>query len=534
LIDPDGTEPEVTGCPGARQPTANSQNGATICRLVTGTRRRGERPIRRFDLVLAQRDRSVDSSPALPAAEAPARRAVPDSTRVVLIALVIAAAAFRLWGLGADRLNFDEAFTAMAGRLPLSDLFQFLRVHDSHPPLDYLLHAPLAQIGANEFLFRLPSALCSIAAVALFAWWVRHRGLVGIVATGLLAFSAFQLVHGRQARMYADMELIGVATVVLADTWLRRPRSWHAPAIGALVMVGLLTHVSMFLLGAGLLLLAGRRTDREAWRWRAGLAAGAAGWGVLWGPSFLVQTRGGHSDWIPRTTVARMIDTYGRLITYHTELHLFVLIAVGLGAVVLVRSDRKLGRVWLCCVLVPAALAALTGTVAPVLLDRTLTVVSWGPLLAIAFLVGAVAKRSRLAGTLSILLLAVIMIPPALTVVTQQSNPDRILRHIARVARPGDVVAIHPAGRFHELVWSIGVRGDPYRLVSLPGIAHTKALEIGTTHPLTGRTWLLDWTRHRLQLRNQPTCAHTWARAGADLHCLVRVRPTPYRHVART
>jgi len=472
--------------------------------------------------VLEQRDRPVETNPTSQrtTGSPEIRGVVRDPAGKILIALVIAAAFLRLWGLGADRLNFDEAFTAMAGRLPIGNLFQFLRVHDSHPPLDYLFH--------------MPSALCSIAAVALFAWWMRDRGLAGIVATGLLAVSAFQLIHGRQARMYADMELIGVATAVLADTWLRRPRRWHAPAIGALVMIGLLTHVSMFLLGAGLLLLAGGRTDREAWRWRGGLAAGAVAWGLLWGPSFLVQTQGGHSDWIPRTTLNGMITNFGRLITYESGLHVFALIAVGLGAIVLVRADRRLGRVWACCVLVPCALAALTGTVAPVLLDRTLTVVAWGPLLAIGFLVASAAKRSRLVGALSIVLLVFVMVPPALTVVTQRSNPDLVLRHIARVVRPGDVVAIHPAGRFHELVWSIGVRGKAYRVVTVPGLPHTKGLELGTTHARSGRTWLLDWTRHRLRLQQQPQCARTWTRAGAHLHCLASVQRQPRGHIPRT
>ena len=310
----------------------------------------------------------------------------------VLASLVVVGALLRLWGLGAHRLGFDEAFTAMAGRLRLGDLFAYLRVRDSHPPLDYLIRAPLARAGVDEFLFRLPSAVCSIGAVALFAWWMRRRGLAGIVATALLAVSAFQLAHGREARMYADMELIGVAGAVLAEAWLRRPRRWHAPAIGALVLVGLLTHVSMFLLGAGLLVLAGRRTDRAAWQWRIALAAGLAGWAVLWGPSFLEQTRGGHSNWIPRTTLAGMIHTVGRLVTYQPGLHLFAVVAVAAGAFLLARADRRLARVWVCCVLVPAGLAALTGIVAPVLLDRTLTVVSWGPLLALGYLVSSVAQ----------------------------------------------------------------------------------------------------------------------------------------------
>src|SRR5262249_34274333 len=142
----------------------------------------------------------------------------------LLGALVGVGVVLRVWGLGAHRLGFDEAFTAMAGRKSVTDLLAYLRVRDSHPPLDYLIHVPLARAGVRELVFRAPSVVCSIGALVLFAWWMRSRGLAGIVATGLLAFSTFQLVHGREARMYADLELLGVAAAVVADSWLRRPR----------------------------------------------------------------------------------------------------------------------------------------------------------------------------------------------------------------------------------------------------------------------------------------------------------------------
>ncbi len=58
--------------------------------------------------------------------------------------LVATGAVLRLWDLGASRLNYDESFTAMAGRLPIVQLFGFLRRSDSHPPLDYLLRAPIS------------------------------------------------------------------------------------------------------------------------------------------------------------------------------------------------------------------------------------------------------------------------------------------------------------------------------------------------------------------------------------------------------
>src|SRR5579863_8601968 len=123
-----------------------------------------------------------------------------------LVAIVLAGAVLRLWGLGSSPLNFDESFTAMAGRLPLGGMFDFLRAHDSHPPLDYVLQLPLARARASAFVFRLPAVACSIGALALFAWWMRDRALVGIVATAAMAICAFQLAHGREARMYAVME----------------------------------------------------------------------------------------------------------------------------------------------------------------------------------------------------------------------------------------------------------------------------------------------------------------------------------------
>src|SRR5262249_4758835 len=146
---------------------------------------------------------------------------------VTLLTLTATGAVLRWWGVGANRLGYDEAFTATVGRMPIFDALRFLRNNDSHPPLDYLIHAPLARAGADELLFRLPSVFCSIAALAVFAWWTRGRGISGVVATALMAFSAFELVHGRTARMYAELELFGVLAAVFADAWLRRPRRWH-------------------------------------------------------------------------------------------------------------------------------------------------------------------------------------------------------------------------------------------------------------------------------------------------------------------
>jgi hypothetical protein len=463
--------------------------------------------------------------------------AVPATTAVVLVGLVGAGAVLRLWGLGANRLGFDEAFTALAGRMPVGTMLSYLRTRDSHPPLDYLLRAPLDRATTSAWLLRLPSVACSIGAVALLAWWLRRWGIAAMVATALIAVAPFFVLHGRDARMYAELQLLGVGAAVLADAWLRRPRRRHAVAIGVLVLAGLLTHVQVFLLAGGLVVLAGIRTDRAAWEWRAGIAAGIAGWAVLWGPSFWVQQAGGHSSWIPRTTVDGVVQTVGSLIATDAAWRLPVLAAVVVGGWAVARADRHLGRVVLCCSFVPIALAALAGTDAPVLIDRTLTVAAWGLVVALGFLVAvlvhAAAKAVRVAGVGLLVGLLALTLPSSVHAVATPSEPDRVLRAVAALAGPGDAVVLFPGPRLHELVWSLGVvRGGAFQDVRV--VDHPQVRGILLEGDATGRLWWLRWKHRRDHEPDWPRCAARVQLPGAVLDCLLpppgalAVTPGPY------
>ena len=473
-----------------------------------------------MDVATAVPTRRAGQSPHSRVTTRSSRPSTARTTAWALAALVAVGAVLRIWGLGANRLGYDEAFTAMAGRLPLGDLFRHLRLNDSHPPLDYLLRAPLARAGVDEFLFRLPSALCSVAALALFAVWMRRFGVAGVFATGLFAVSAFELIHGRTARMYAELELIGVLVAMLAFAWLDRPRRWHAPAVALLACAALLTHVSGFLLAGGLVAVAGLRRDREAWRWRAGVAAGGAAWAVLWGRSFLVQARGGHSDWIPRTTVDGIVHTFGRLVAYDPRFAAPILLGVTAGTVVVWRRDRRLGRVLVCCSFVPMLLAAAAGTVEPVLLDRALTVAAWGPMLAIGFLLVGFGRVARPIGVVAVAVVAVVAVGAGIHVVATTTGPDRVLRHLEAVARPGDLVAIRPAGKLPEIEWSLGVRShQPYRVVKVQGLANSSGILLGAG-PWSGTTWLLDWSHRPLPGGAGTACAPPWGGSGSRVLCI--------------
>ena len=448
----------------------------------------------------------------------------------LLALIVVIGAGLRFWHLGASRFSYDEAFTAMAGRLPLGGLSDFITRHDSHPPLDYLIHAPFARAGVSEFWFRFPSVSISIAALALLAWWLRSRRGVAIWATIVMAVDPFQISHGRDARMYAELEFIGVAVAALTSAWLTRPRTRHAVLLGVLVFAGLLTHVSMFLLAAGLMTVPGLRRDRPAWQWRGAIASGGLGWALVWGTHFVIQAKGGHSSWIPSTTPATLATAVSHLLTFESALVLPAVAAIVAGAVLIVRSDRRLGRVWLCCFAVPVAIAAVAGLAEPVVLDRTFTLMSWAPVVALAFVLDAVVRRNRFVGALALTSLVAIALPSSLAIVDSHSGPNSPLRALEARVRPGDIVAVQPLSKAPELQWSLGVQThSSTRQVSVPGNPRAFGIRIGTG-AATGRVWLLNWNAHHGPADLSSPCGPQWGAGRVRIRCLIAGTVTTASH----
>ena len=173
------------------------------------------------------------------------------------------------------------------------------------------------------------------------------------------------------------------------------------------------------------------------------------------------------------------------------------------------------------------AVAAVAGLALPVVIDRTFTVVAWGPVLAIAFALDAVASRHRAAGAVAFVALLAVMLPSTAYAVTVRSGPDVAIRHLQSVAHTGDVIAVRPAWKGVETQWSIGVRGGrAFRTVHVAALPDAASRVIGRG-PATGRVWVLDW--HHYALANAAPCAPTWQRGTSRVEC-VRVSP---RSIAR-
>jgi hypothetical protein len=416
--------------------------------------------------------------------------------------------------------SYDESFTAMAGRHGLSSLPAYLRAADVHPPLDYVLRAPLAHLGVGDFVFRTPSVVLSVAALALFAFWMRDRGRVGLIATLLLAVSPFQIGYGSEARMYAALQLVGIAAALVTEQWLSSPRRWHAPVVAGLVLLGLLDHVSAFLLVAGVLAVAGTRRDLVAWRWRAWVAAGVASWGALWGASFLDQLGVGAVGRIPRTSAGRFVDAVSNSVTFTNGLAVLVAAAVAVGGALLCRSDRRLGQVWLALGVLPYIAGAALGLFVHFFLDRSLTIAAWAPALAIAWLLDVVMERSVVERAVAVAAVVVLAVPSTIGFLAGSWGSGASADVVAASAAAGDRVVVVPAW-YHQLVdWEIGVHGPAgSHRVAVDDIADAAGVVVGD-HRRGRRTWLVTMTDNPDRYTQFPRCAPDRTDGSARILCL--------------
>ncbi len=228
---------------------------------------------------------------------------------VAAVAVVLLAAAMRLWGLGRESLWLDEATSLMLARLPVREIAAWTAL-DLHPPLYYALLRAWISLGQSEAAVRGLSALASVLTVVV----VCHLGYdlfdrpTGLIAGLLLAVSPYAIWYGQEARMYALLALLLTALVWLALRVLGDPQPRGARWLAWIgyVLAGaaaLYTHYYAFF-GLGIanllfvyLALRRRLDKRRVWKWLAAQAAVALLF-APWLPTLLALVRGGSGGWL--------------------------------------------------------------------------------------------------------------------------------------------------------------------------------------------------------------------------------------------
>jgi hypothetical protein len=295
---------------------------------------------------------------------------------------------------------------------------------------------------------------------------------------------------------------------VLLDRWFRAPQRWHALAVGALVFIGAMDHVSMLLFAPGLIAAAGLRRDRDAWRWRLGVVSGLLAWAAVWGMSFLDQRHANAADWVPTTSPPSVRAALGRLVVFTSGSELLGVVLLALGLWCLSRRDPAIARVAAYWFVVPVVLAVALGLVTHLMIERMFTLGAWAVFPALAAIPSVLAARGRVFAAVAAVLIALVVLPGGIGVLREQWQADTFTRDLRAASGPGDVVAIVPGWWGPLTEYGVGVASGPTAAVTVPGLDDVDAFRIGGA-PTTGRVWLAVRSTRPPLLDDLPRCGPT-------------------------
>jgi 4-amino-4-deoxy-L-arabinose transferase-like glycosyltransferase len=377
------------------------------------------------------------------------------------IAIVAFAFAVRIAFLRAQSLWLDEAVSWQASGWPAAQIVQFSRTVDSQPPGFYLLlHFLRAALGESEYALRLPSAFLGTLAVALtFSLARRWFGRpAGVLAAVLLAIAPVHVWYSQEARAYAALAALGVASALFFTVYWRRGPAWVLPALSLTNVAGLYLHYGMLAVIGGELLALAVLTRRRSLHRAGGLALAILAAGLLYAPWWpvlanrLERFSSGQVGTLAR--LDRFVESAGLpsdLLDPARDA------AIGVGVVALLAGVAVLGRRG---ALLRAAVAARPAVVAAVSALAVAAVTLPGAfhegqaakrqlLVFLPFvLVGAgagLARQARWTGaSVAVTALLTISALGALLLVQRRDDWRATSAFLAEVWRPGDLVVVEP------------------------------------------------------------------------------------------
>lgn len=468
--------------------------------------------------------------PSTASAAGSLRRALTAALVVLPLGLILAAAAaVRLWDLGAQSLWFDEAYSVFVANQPLTQIPRLLHAYDTHPPLHYiLLHFWIAFAGKTELAVRLPSVLVSLGVVALTYIFARRLAdrRVALLAAALLALHPFQVTAAREARMYPFLTLFLLGGSYALWMALQEGRAQRWVAYGALMTLALYTHHFAFLivLTHGLFVVAEHRgTGLRAW------AATMAAVGIAYlpiVPALTAQMTAARAwpVWRPPFGLNALTDLVGMFsfggglygmgnyfrrgimpLEYRPAILLPFLLLAGAGAAAM--SDRRRRAFILGYWLIPPLVAGAVSLRWNIFYERYFSFVLPAFVILLAAGVIALADRMRgpgratmLAGLLA--LLAAFTLPSLVDVFRVKTAYEwrGMAGHVAAQARADDFILFIPA--FARIPFEYYFKGtqqrmslNPKQLIQPRPVTQFKAefsprlmTEIARAHP---RMWII-------------------------------------------
>jgi mannosyltransferase len=450
---------------------------------------------------------------AAPPAPEPVRPRLtePQRDRLAVVAPTALAAVLCFTSLTGRSLGFDEAATVTIAAQHGSKLMSAI-AHDGGNMSGFyvLLHVLMSIFGNGTFVLRLPSALGSVATVAITGMIaLRLFGRRAAVASGLLAAVSLPLIFWAQnARGYALMVAFVSAAYLVFIGQRERPRArgWVAYA----VLMALATYssfVAVLVIPAQLLMLLPRPHRRRL----LGFGASLVGMAVLCTPLIVLAARRGSGQlfWVPRPTreievqVLQSLTSAGLDPSFHATATTTLLLVLTIGVLIVVAAtifsrwrsgqSRQAWGGWLVIgwLVIPVGATLIYSLLfQPLFLPRNLLM----GVPAVAILLGAGIEHPRLSVRGGWVLLGVLIVLRGLQVAPSYATSPEPWReasvYVLTHDRPGDCMAFYPADGRMAFQYYFARRGDRARRLPRPilpvlrfGVVRTYVEDYATLTP---------------------------------------------------
>ena len=142
------------------------------------------------------------------------------------MAVIAVGLGLRLYRLEDQSLWLDEVLTVRNAVLPLERILFDPAVDRNFPPLHgALVHLFIRLFGSGEAAVRLPSVLVGTISIPFMFGVVRfwQGPAIGLLAAGLLAISPLHVWYSQEARPYALLLVLALASMWFAQRLLQRP-----------------------------------------------------------------------------------------------------------------------------------------------------------------------------------------------------------------------------------------------------------------------------------------------------------------------
>ncbi len=188
----------------------------------------------------------------IPSQPTDAARGEPSALGWLLVITGIAAAV-RFYGLE-QQLWYDEITTLLDSvRKPLWEIVTTYETQNQHTLYSILARISVITLGESNAALRLPAVLFGTAAVPALYWFARHitDRAEAQLAAALLAVSYHQVWFSQNARGYTMLLLWTLAATTLFLRGVRQPSRAVWLGYGAILALGMYTHLTMAFVAAG-------------------------------------------------------------------------------------------------------------------------------------------------------------------------------------------------------------------------------------------------------------------------------------------